>query len=129
MHKGSCLCGAISFEVTGQLGSADACHCVQCRKWTGHFLPSVEVARTALILQGESHLKWFHSSAKVRRGFCAECGTSLFFDPIDQQKHHWIAIALGAFDAAVDVKLGMHIFVAEKGSYYELNDGLPQNEH
>lgn len=129
MKKGSCLCDAISFEVKGKMGSADACHCKQCRKWTGHFLPSVEVSRDTLQVQGIKHLKWYHSSAKVRRGFCAECGSSLFFDPIDQQKHQWIAIALGAFDTPVDVKLGMHIFVTEKGNYYELNDGLPQNEH
>ena len=129
MNKGSCLCGAISFEINGQLGSADACHCHQCRKWTGHFLPSVEVTRTDLLLKGEQSLKWHNSSEKVRRGFCSECGSSLFFDPIDQAKHNWIAVALGSFDQSTQVKLGMHIFVAEKGDYYELNDGLPQNEY
>ncbi len=129
MHNGSCLCGAIKFEVSGELGKADACHCVQCRKWTGHFLPSTEVVRSDLKIQGEDQLKWYHSSEKVRRGFCAVCGTSLFFDPLDQQKHHWIAVALGSFDTPVDTALSLHIFVAEKGDYYEINDGLPQNDY
>jgi len=129
MYKGSCLCGAIKFKVTGSLGQSDACHCVQCRKWTGHFLPSTEVKREALQFESKNELKWYQSSEKVRRGFCAQCGSSLFFDPIDQSKHNWIAIALGAFDQPTQVKLGMHIFIAEKGDYYELNDGLPQNEH
>lgn len=128
MYKGSCLCGAVKFNISGQLGKADACHCIQCRKWTGHFLPSVEIKRDLLNLASSDAVKWYHSSEKVRRGFCGICGSSLFFDPIDQNKHDWIAVALGAFDETTQVKLGLHIFVAEKGDYYELNDGLPQNQ-
>ncbi len=129
MHKGSCLCGAVKFEVSGELGSTDACHCVQCRKWTGHFLASTEVPRSALTIHGVENLSWHHSSEKVRRGFCTECGSSLFFDPIDQNKHSWIGISMGAFDTPTETKLALHIFVAEKGDYYEIADGLPQNEY
>lgn len=74
-------------------------------------------------------LKWYHSSDKVRRGFCGQCGSSLLFDPLDQEKYDWTAVALGAFDQPTTIKLDMHIFVSEKGDYYELNDGLPQNEN
>ena len=129
MYKGSCLCGAIAFEVEGKLGSADACHCVQCRKWTGHFLPGTEVPRSAVTIEGSENITWYHSSEKVRRGFCNKCGSSLFFDPTDQDKHDWFGISLGAFDGPTDTKLALHIFVAEKGDYYELEDGLPQNEY
>jgi len=128
MYKGSCLCGAVKFKISGQLGSADVCHCIQCRKWTGHFLPSTEVKREALQIESMEDLKWYQSSEKVRRGFCATCGSSLFFDPVDQSKHNWIAIALGAFDEVTGVHLNKHIFVAEKGDYYEIDDGLPQNQ-
>ncbi len=129
MHEGSCLCGAVTFEVTGELGSSDACHCKQCRKWTGHFLPGAEVQRSALTIRGSENLTWFHSSAKARRGFCARCGSSLFFDPLDRNKHPWTSVALGAFDTPTGTRLARHIFVAEKGDYYALDDGLPQNEH
>lgn len=129
MHKGSCLCGVIKFEVVSKLDSPDACHCVQCRKWTGHFLPSTEVPRSALTIHGAENIAWYHSSEKVRRGFCAKCGASLFFDPIDQNKHNWIGISMGAFDTPTETKLALHIFVAEKGDYYEISDGLPQNEY
>ncbi|MCX7554518.1 GFA family protein [Marinicella sp. S1101] len=129
MYQGSCLCGAIKFSIEGSLGRADACHCVQCRKWTGHFLPSVEVKRSALVMQSKATLKWYHSSEKVRRGFCGQCGSSLFFDPTDQVKHDWLGVAMGAFDSDTKKQLELHIFVAEKGSYYEINDGVPQNEH
>ncbi len=52
------------------------------------------------------------------------CGSSLFWDPIEKD---WTSIAMGAFDESTHTKLGKHIFVANKGDYYEIADGLPQN--
>jgi hypothetical protein len=129
MYAGSCICGAIQFEVTGELGAVEACHCLQCRKWTGHFLASTEVARQALSIEAAENIAWHQFSDKARRGFCPTCGASLFFDPIDKDKHNWIGISMGAFDSPTNTKLAQHIFVAEKGDYYEISDGLPQNEH
>ena len=123
LKKGSCLCGKVSFTVTGKLGPADACHCVQCRKQSGHYFASTNVPRTALALSGAEHVSWYQSSAKVRRGFCSACGSTLFWDPPAMD---WIAIAMGAFDAPTGTHLDRHIFVAEKGDYYEIADGLPQ---
>jgi hypothetical protein len=73
--------------------------------------------------KGEDKLTWFQSSAKARRGFCSLCGSSLFWDPLFRD---WIGIAMGAFDRATDTKLHVHIFVAEKGDYYEIADGVEQ---
>ena len=128
IHQGSCLCGAIKFKVTGQLGAGEMCHCQQCRQWTGHIYASTEVPRMALSIDDESRLKWYPSSKKVRRGFCADCGSPMFFDPIDQEKHQWIAIALGSFTTPTAVKIEQHIFTLEKGDYYEITDGAKQNE-
>jgi hypothetical protein len=129
MHTGSCVCGAVTFEVAGDLGSLDACHCKQCRKWSGHFYVSTDAPRSALTIQGVENVTWYHSSEKVRRGFCSKCGASLFFDPLDRNKHDWIGVSMGAFDTPTGAKLALHIFVAEKGDYYEITDGLPQNEY
>ncbi|WP_163995583.1 GFA family protein [Pyxidicoccus caerfyrddinensis] len=126
MHKGSCLCGAVTFEVSGHLHPPDACHCSQCRKQSGHFWASTDVARAALTLHGADKLTWFRSSEKVRRGFCSTCGSSLFWDPIHKDT---ISIAMGAFDLPTDTRLAMHIHVADKGDYYEIADGVPQNPH
>jgi hypothetical protein len=128
MHKGSCLCGAVTFDVEGELPPPDGCHCVQCRKWSGHFLAGTDVPRQALTVYGMENVTWYQSSAKVRRGFCSICGASLFFDPLDRKKHHWTGLAMGALDTPTDTSLAVHIFVAEKGDYYEITDGLPQNE-
>ena len=125
IHKGSCLCGAVSFEVSGDLPAPDACHCSQCRKHSGHFLVSTDVPRSALTIHGWEKITWFRSSEKVERGFCSTCGSSLFWNPIHKD---WIGIAMGAFEQPTDTQLRIHIFVADKGDYYDIGDGVPQYE-
>ena len=124
MHSGSCLCGAVQFSVAGDLPEASACHCTMCRTHTGHYEAGVDVPRSSLTVTGDDKITWFKSSDKVRRGFCAVCGSSLFFDPVHLD---WIGIMMGAFDGPTGTKLALHIFVADKGDYYEIADGLPQN--
>ncbi len=124
MAKGSCLCGAVRFEVAGDLPGPDACHCTMCRKQSGHYFVSTDVPKAALTVEGAENVTWFQSSEKVRRGFCATCGSTLFWDPVFRD---WIGVAMGAFEAPTGAKLALHIFVAEKGDYYEITDGLPQN--
>ena len=123
MHKGSCLCGAVKFEVDGNLPPPDACHCSQCRKHSGHVFASTDVPRAALAIQGGDGIAWFRSSAAVRRGFCRTCGSSLFWDPIHRDS---IAIAMGAFDLPTATRLAIHVHVSSKGDYYDITDGLPQ---
>ena len=125
IHRGSCLCGAVTFEFDGDLRPPDACHCTQCRKQSGHYFASSDVPRAALTVHGADKVTWFASSERVRRGFCATCGSTLFWDPIHRDS---TAIAMGAFDTPTQTHLKMHIFVADKGDYYEIADGLPQNQ-
>lgn len=117
MPKGSCACGAITFEVTGELAPPDACHCTQCRKQSGHFWVSTDVPRARLALRGEDRVTWYQSSEKIRRGFCATCGSFLFWELIGRDN---VGIAMGAFDAPTGVHLEHHIFTANKGDYYDL---------
>jgi hypothetical protein len=124
--RGSCLCGAVTFEVRGELAAPDVCHCVQCRKQSGHAFASTNVPRSAITVTGEENVSWYQSSAKVRRGFCAKCGSTLFWDP---PARDWTGVAMGAFDSPTGTHVALHIFVAEKGDYYDIADGLPQNPH
>lgn len=126
MHKGSCLCGAVSFEVAGALPPPDACHCTQCRKQSGHYWVSTDIPREQLTIHGADRLTWFRSSEKVQRGFCTTCGSSLFWDPIGRAK---VGVAMGAFEKPTETQIAIHIFVAHKGDYYEITDGLPQNQN
>ncbi|MBY3212607.1 GFA family protein [Rhizobium laguerreae] len=124
MHKGSCLCGAVTFEIEGDLRAPDACHCSKCRKQSGHIFASTDVPRRQIAIQGGESVTWYQSSEKVRRGFCGACGSSLFWDP---PHHDWIAVAMGAFDGPTETTLKMHIYSADKGDYYDITDNLPQN--
>ena len=124
MHKGACLCGAVTFEVTAELHAPDACHCTLCRKQSGHYWASTNVKRSDLQLGGADKITWYRASQKVRRGFCSICGAFLFWDPIAMDI---IAIAMGAFDLPTGTRLAKHIFVGDKGDYYDIVDDLPQS--
>lgn len=124
MHSGSCLCGAVTFQVEGELNPPDACHCSRCRKQSGHFWASTDLPRSAVTVHGAEHVTWYQASEKVRRGFCRTCGAALFWDPVFKET---LAIAMGAFDTPTNTKLALHIHVESKGDYYELGDGVPQN--
>lgn len=123
VHHGACLCGAIRFTVNAPLKAPDACHCSQCRKQSGHVWASTDVKRTDLDITGADHVRWYQSSPKVRRGFCDTCGSFLFWDPPARGS---IAVAMGAFETPTDTHLHCHIFTDDKGDYYDIADGLPQ---
>ena len=120
-HAASCLCGAIKVVVTGQLPGPVACHCSQCRKQSGHFWASVDLPKERVTIAGP--VSWFQASEKAQRGFCGTCGSFLLWEPIGEDT---IAVAMGAFDGATGVEMVRHIYVADKGDYYRLADGLPQ---
>ena len=125
MHTGSCQCGSVRFELAEAPAGPTACHCVQCRKQSGHYFASANVQKSSVSIEGAEHLTWYRSSEKVRRGFCSRCGSWLFWEPVFND---WTSVALGSIDGETGLKLERHIFVSEKGDYYELADGLPQNE-
>lgn len=124
MLTASCQCGHVRFEITATPESPTACHCVQCRKQSGHFFASANVPKAAVVLRDADAVAWYRSSEKVRRGFCPRCGSWLFWEPLHRD---WTSVALGAIDGDTGLRLQRHIFVAEKGDYYELGDGLPRN--
>lgn len=125
--RGSCECGSVVFEVDGPLRPTIACHCTQCRKTSGHYWAATEVPYSSFKLVTDEGLKWYRSSEQARRGFCASCGSSLFWR---EEGEDAISIGAGTLD---DLPRGattitQHIFVSDKGTYYEVANGLPQAE-
>lgn len=93
-----------------------------CRQWHGHLGAYAAVDRPGLVLTEERGLRWYASTPAVRRGFCAECGSSLFFDQAGDSK---IAFCPGSLAEPTGLRSKAHIYVASKGDYYELaDDGL-----
>ena len=120
---GGCLCGRVRYRISGEMRGLMACHCGQCRRWTGHGFASASVARDELAVEGD--VAWFESTpGKVRRGFCPGYGSSLFWERIEGSV---VDVLAGTLDAPTGLALEGHIFVADKGDYYSIGDGLPQH--
>ena len=122
---GACLCGAVRYWVRGPLREGIACHCSQCRRMSGHHAAATATARDALEVTGEEALTWFWASSEARRGFCAICGSTLFWEA---NSRDYTAIYAGSLDPGAGLTLAAHIFVGDKGDYYEITDKLPQFE-
>ena len=120
---GSCLCGAVRYEVRGPLRDVVDCHCAMCRKFHGHVGAYTAAAKAALHLAEARGLKWFQSSASARRGFCAECGSSLFWE---SSAKDYISIAAGTLDGPTGLKTVLHIYVNDAGDYYDIPQDVPQ---
>lgn len=116
-HRGGCLCGAVSYEIGGPIGDSVACHCSQCRKWSGHYWSSSQALSGALRIVEDRGLRWFRSSATAKRGFCVECGSSLFWELDGEGK---ISVSSGTLEAPTGTGTKKHIFVADKGDYYDI---------
>ncbi len=103
------------------------CHCSKCRRFHGHVGAYTITDRENLILVRSDTLKWFRSTTdetpNVYRGFCKQCGSSLFWDPRDKAR---ISIAAGSLDGPTDVKTIAHVWVSQMGDYYKISDDLPQ---
>jgi len=124
--SGGCLCGGVRYRVAGDLRDAIACHCTQCRKTTGHYGAFGACRNDDLVMEKEETLAWYDSSPGVRRGFCGRCGSTLFWD---DGSRDYVAVAAGSLDQPTGIVLTKHIFVADKGDYYNIEDTLPADVH
>lgn len=118
--RGGCLCGAVRYETEGPLRPVVACHCTQCRKTSGHHVAATSAPRDGVVIEGK--VQWYQSSPEARRGFCPVCGSNLFWDGPGGH----LAIFAGTLDAPSGVRLEGHIFCADKGDYYDIDDDLPK---
>ena len=123
VHTGGCLCGAVRYRVDGPLRPIFMCHCTQCRRMTGHLMAATAARRADFRLLSDGELKWFESSREARRGFCGRCGSTLFWEGVGLDR---ISIAAGSLDDTRGLTIACHIFVADKGDYYQIEPGAPQ---
>jgi hypothetical protein len=121
--RGQCYCGAIVFEVTGAPSVVCLCHCSQCRRSVGATpVAWATFARSGWTLR-QGTPRWLQSSAAARRGFCADCGSSLFFagaatpDEID--------VTVVSLEDADRLPPERHIWVPSKLPWARTDDGLP----
>jgi hypothetical protein len=118
----------VRYEVRGPLRDVLICHCEECRRWNGHVSANTAAARDDLLVLDERALRWIaspRSDAAARRGFCAECGSSLFWDAPGRDT---ISVAAGTLDAPTGLRVIGHWYLSQAGDYYPPpSDGRPQH--
>ncbi len=124
IRKG-CLCGSVTYEISGDLGEVVACHCRQCAKTSGHFAVSSSCSPEQIRIEDRGSLTWYRSSKEADRGFCNRCGSSLFWRSEAEPN---IYLAVGTLEPPTGLRLQRHIFVASKSDYYDLHDDLPKSD-
>ncbi|WP_425074342.1 GFA family protein [Sagittula sp. S175] len=125
--RGSCLCGAVSFTVTGGPAAFYLCHCSRCRKGSGSahaanlFVPGGQIAWS-----GGPRAHYAVPESRHQRCFCPTCGSALPVEATDL-----LVIPAGALDTPVALRPAAHICCADRAEWdHDLNDvpnlpGLP----
>lgn len=111
-RTGRCLCGAVSFEATG-VARIDACHCSMCRRLGAG--PSFGAEAERIDWTGEAHITVYASSDWAERGFCAKCGTALFYRLKDGGFANFNAFLL---DDITGLGFETEIYIDEKPDLY-----------
>lgn len=125
-HSGSCLCGAVSFEVVGVFEHFYLCHCEYCRKDTGS-------AHAANLFSSVAKLTWLRGVDKVRsfnlpatrhvKCFCSMCGSAL---PNVQMNGQLLVVPAGSLNSAVSIKPTAHIFSASRANWEDALENIPK---
>ena len=123
---GQCLCGAIAYQIEGELGPVVNCHCTKCRRWHGAAFRTRAAVKTNQFswIRGEDRLSQYHSSESVIKTFCSVCGSALI--SLYENRPDYIGLPIGGLDQDPGVRPTMNIYVGSKSPWYEITDGLPQ---
>ena len=116
--RGSCMCGALHYRVNGPLRPIIACHCIQCRKSSGHYVAATACPTENLHIDGDT-LQWYASSSEAERGFCRRCGSNLFWRQVGANS---TSIWAGSIDGPSGLHIAQQMFASSKGDYYDLPD-------
>jgi hypothetical protein len=126
---GSCLCGAVRFEIRPPLSGFRYCHCSRCRKTTG-------TAHAANIFLPESQFKWLTGESLIRHfdlpgakrfavNFCTQCGTRV---PHKIAGTENILVPAGVLDASPEQRPDGSIFWGSRAPWFVETPSLPKHE-
>ncbi|MBB1062000.1 GFA family protein [Marilutibacter spongiae] len=110
----ACLCGGVTLEAELARRYFTACHCTMCRRWGGLWM-AVECVEVRF--GGADGITVYASSEQAERGFCARCGTHLFYRSRWNDRYY---VPVGLFDEAEGFVLKREIFFDTKPDYFSL---------
>ncbi len=123
MLSGSCLCGAVAYEVAEPLENFIHCHCSMCRKAHGTPFGSYVRSPAVSFTSGVDKVRRFESSPGFFRCFCEDCGSVL---PEDVEGAEFYFVPAGGLDQKISERPVKHIFVGSKADWHPITDQLPQ---
>jgi hypothetical protein len=117
--NGKCLCGAVEFEIVGQLPKIYQCHCSQCRKVTGSASNSglIVPVKQFRWIRGTEHICSYTSG--YRSDFCCRCGSPVP-NPLREKPMYWVPVGLLEDDSKIEI--AAHIFVGSKANWDTIAD-------
>ncbi len=122
-HKGSCLCGRVSYELSGDFQAFFLCHCTRCQKDTGsaHAANLFAQGSTLKWRQGECEVKtYLHPNSRHAKSFCQHCGSAL---PVVVESIHSVMVPAGSLDSPVPISPSAKIFMADCANWaIDFND-------
>lgn len=112
---GKCLCGAVGFELAEAPEGYGACHCAMCRRWSGGIELGIQVMPGGIDWTGQDNIHTFTSSDWAERGFCAICGSNLFWRlTAPGPMHGMMSVSAGALDSLKGLKLTSEVYIDHK---------------
>ncbi|MDV5170573.1 GFA family protein [Photobacterium rosenbergii] len=127
-HRGSCLCGEVKYELSGDFQSFFLCHCTRCQKDTGsaHAANLFAKANTLTWLQGENDVRTYqHLNSMHAKSFCQKCGSAL---PTIAESIDSVVVPAGSLDTPISMKPTAKIFVSRCANWTKNLDNVPNYE-
>jgi len=123
--SGSCLCGAVQFELTGELEPRSFCHCTTCKRLSGGVGTANGRIRSdsVRITAGQEQLRTYQPDEGTAKTFCSVCGSNLFGGGWPEAE--FASVRLPAIDTAFEGRPSRHIFTRSVAPWETLpDDGL-----
>ena len=124
---GSCSCGTVRFEFDGPAEKMLHCHCRDCRKSrSAPFSTNVFVVSDCFRwTRGTDNIVHYQGppAPHFHVAFCRSCSAPL---PVERDGEEHVMIPAGAIDQDPGIRPQAHCRVAEKASWVEISDDLPQ---
>jgi hypothetical protein len=121
MPKGSCLCGALQYNIEGDIDGVWMCHCSNCRKASGSVGNAIVIVKREHFhwLKGEEHRQTYELRPTYSIIRCKTCGTPL---PAEEDENN-VYLTAGTLDEPIGVGVKTRIFCASKGDWdYDMED-------
>jgi len=125
MLEGRCLCGQITYEIDGEVGPIDLCHCSYCRRASGSaFAANASIAAAAFTLRsGAAVLKEYESTPGKFRSFCSNCGSPIYARM--PAAPDLLRIRMGTLTGDPLSRPRGHFDVGSKAPWFTITDDLP----